>query len=81
MSTVANITVPSDHFIGGERVDGDETFEVISPIDQRRDRRGRPRRRSEAVDRAVDAARARLPGVGGAGAGRAAPPTCTAWPT
>ena len=60
VSTVANITVPSGHFIGGERVDGDETFEVISPIDQRviaEVARGD----QSAVDRAVDAARAAFP--------------------
>ena len=60
MSTVANITVPSGHFIGGERVDGDEKFEVISPIDQRviaEVARGD----QSAVDRAVDAARAAFP--------------------
>ncbi|MGZ4430916.1 MAG: aldehyde dehydrogenase [Gaiellales bacterium] len=60
MSTVANITVPSGHFIGGQRVEGDQTFEVISPIDQRviaEVARGD----QSAVDRAVDAARAAFP--------------------
>ncbi len=60
MSTVANITVPSGHFIGGQRVEGDQTFEVISPIDQRviaEVARGD----QSAVDRAVDAARTAFP--------------------
>jgi 5-carboxymethyl-2-hydroxymuconic-semialdehyde dehydrogenase len=37
MSTLADtgIDVSPDHHIGGERVAGDERFEVISPIDQR----------------------------------------------
>jgi acyl-CoA reductase-like NAD-dependent aldehyde dehydrogenase len=37
MSTLADtgIDVTPDHHIGGERVAGDERFEVISPIDQR----------------------------------------------
>ena len=37
MSTLADtgIDVSPDHHIGGERVGGDERFEVISPIDQR----------------------------------------------
>ncbi len=31
---VAGVEVSTDHFIGGERVGGERTFEVITPIDQ-----------------------------------------------
>jgi betaine-aldehyde dehydrogenase/5-carboxymethyl-2-hydroxymuconic-semialdehyde dehydrogenase len=33
MSVIAGIDVPTGHYIGGERVDCDRTFETISPID------------------------------------------------
>ena len=34
MTVVAGIEISPDHFIGGERVAGDERFEVLSPIDE-----------------------------------------------
>jgi acyl-CoA reductase-like NAD-dependent aldehyde dehydrogenase len=52
------LAVSPDHFIGGERVAGDERFEVISPIDQRtlaRVARGGPREAELAVAAAREA--------------------------
>ncbi len=34
-ATVAGVEVPTDHFIGGERVSSEDTFETISPLDER----------------------------------------------
>ncbi len=34
-TTVAGIEVPTDHYIGGERVGSDATFETLSPLDGR----------------------------------------------
>jgi 5-carboxymethyl-2-hydroxymuconic-semialdehyde dehydrogenase len=74
VSTIADtgIDVSPDHHIGGERVGGDERFEVISPIDQRvlaNVARGGARE----AHAAVEAARAAWPEWAGLGAdGRAA---------
>jgi acyl-CoA reductase-like NAD-dependent aldehyde dehydrogenase len=35
VATVAGVEVPTDHYIGGERVASDATFETIAPLDER----------------------------------------------
>ena len=73
MSTLPDtgIDVSPDHYIGGERIGGDDRFEVISPIDQRvlsHVARGGPREAHVAVE----AARAAWPDWAALGAeGRA----------
>jgi betaine-aldehyde dehydrogenase/5-carboxymethyl-2-hydroxymuconic-semialdehyde dehydrogenase len=70
-ATVAGVEVPTDHYIGGERVTSPERFETISPIDgsvlaevARAD--------AETVDRAVQAAHDAFPAWAALGpAGRA----------
>jgi acyl-CoA reductase-like NAD-dependent aldehyde dehydrogenase len=34
-ATVAGVEVPTDHYIGGERVPSERTFQTIAPLDQR----------------------------------------------
>ncbi len=60
---VAGVDVPTDHWIGGERVasGGDTRFEVCSPIDGARLAQVAAGGRAE-VDAAVDAARGAFPG-------------------
>jgi acyl-CoA reductase-like NAD-dependent aldehyde dehydrogenase len=58
MSTISGIAVSPDHFIGGRRVPGEDTFEDISPIDQSvlaHVARGGPREVDMAVRAAQDA--------------------------
>jgi len=70
-ATVAGVETPTGHWIGGERVHSERTFETISPIDQR------PlaevaRAGEEEVDRAVRAAHEAFPAWAALGpAGRA----------
>ena len=64
---VAGVPVSPDHFIGGERIGGDERFDDLSPIDESllaRVARGGERE----ADLAVEAARAAFPGWAALGA-------------
>ena len=59
-ASVAGVEVDTRHWIGGERVASEDTFDDVSPIDGV-DRPGEPGRRAEA-DAAVAAARSAFPG-------------------
>jgi acyl-CoA reductase-like NAD-dependent aldehyde dehydrogenase len=70
-ATVAGVEVPTDHFIGGERVGSARRFQTISPIDQSL-LAELARADAADVDRAVRAAHAAFPGWAALGpAGRA----------
>ena len=71
-ATVAGVQVPTDHYIGGERVGSPDTFATLSPLDGRELARV-ARGGAAEVDRAVQAAAGAFPGWAALGAtGRAA---------